>query len=324
VITVVDTVAGRIRRFTELDAAFRRVVGSVPMLARVADVDAHEGPTYFADEDAVYVTTVAYRESPARIKRIRLDESRFPAHGVHVDVLPADVAAPNGMTRDVHGALLVCDHGSLTRPARVCRVDRRTGTTTTVIDAIAGLELNSPNDVTVTPDGSIWFSDPSYGHLQGFRPPPTLRDAVYRVDDAGEITVAAADFDKPNGVAFSPDFATLYVTDSGANQEPGSFHPDRPHELVAFDVVGDGRLTNRRVMDRTPRGFPDGVTTDIDGRVYVCCADGVRVLTPDGRLLGSIDIPGAVNVTFGGHDGNYLFITADTALWVAALDTKGV
>jgi gluconolactonase len=322
VIAVIATVANR--GFTEVDRAYRRVIGSAPILARVANVDAHEGPTYFADENAVYVTTVPTQGSTACIKRILLDETAFPTHAAHADVLPAGVVAPNGMSCDVDGTLLVCDQGSLTQPARVCRVERRTGSTTTVIDAVAGLELNSPNDVTVASDGSTWFTDPSYGHLQGFRPPPALRDAVYRMDATGVVTVAAVDFDKPNGVAFSPDFGTLYVTDSGANQERGSFHPDRPHELIAFDVAGDGHLTNRRIFDRTPRGFPDGVTTDIDGRVYVSCADGVRVLTPEGRLLGSIDLSGAVNCTFGGHDGNYLFITADTALWVAVLDTKGV
>jgi gluconolactonase len=113
------------------------------------------------------------------------------------------------------------------------------------------------------------------------------------------------------------------VTDSGANQEPGSSYRDRPHHVYAYDVLGGCRLSRERVVDVTTPGIPDGITVDEQGRVYVSCATGVRVLSPEGDLLGRINLAGTVNFAFGGRDGNHLFITTDTAVWVAVLDTKG-
>ena len=130
-------------------------------------------------------------------------------------------------------------------------------------------------------------------------------------------------FDKPNGVAFSPDGSVLYVTDSGANHEPGSFEPSRPHRVVALDVDTAGAVRGRRVLADISPGFPDGITTDEEGRVYVSSFSGVQVFTPDGHRLGQIDLPGAVNFTFGGAAGDVLFITTDTAVWAAVLNTRG-
>jgi gluconolactonase len=136
--------------------------------------------------------------------------------------------------------------------------------------------------------------------------------------------VVADGFDKPNGIAFSPDGATLYVTDSGANQAAGSFHPERPHHVLAFDVVAEGRrLGARRLLAVTAPGFPDGLKCDADGRVYVSATSGVLVLSPEGDLLGEILLPGAVNFAFGGPGGHVLFVTTDTAVWAAVLDATG-
>jgi gluconolactonase len=176
----------------------------------------------------------------------------------------------------------------------------------------------------VHPDGSVWFTDPSYGYLQGFRPEPKTGDFVYRLDPGSTTPVVMADsLDKPNGIAFSADGSVVYLADSGANQEPGSFHRDRPHHVYAFEIVDSHRLGRRTQLDVTTPGCPDGVTVDEAGRVYISCAAGVRVVSPRGELLGRINLPGAVNFTFGGRDRNRLFITTDTALWVAVLDTKG-
>jgi gluconolactonase len=169
----------------------------------------------------------------------------------------------------------------------------------------------------------VWFTDPSYGHLQGFRPAPSLPDAVYRLDPrTGRLVVADTGFDKPNGLALSPDGSTLYVADSGTIQGPGPLHPDRPHDVHALAVGHDGIEARRRLAVVEP-GFPDGLKVDDAGRVYVSCASGVQVFSPDGTALGDIMLPGAVNFCFGGAERNVLFITADTAIWAAVLNAKG-
>jgi gluconolactonase len=277
-------------------------------LYKVADVDAHEGPVYVAAEDALYFTSLP--------RHLRVDIRRLDLVTGELRTLLADANMANGMTLAPDGRLLVCEQGTREAPARISAVDRMTGVTETVVDE----QLSSPNDVVVARDGSIWFTDPSYGFLQGFRPPPRQRDAVYRWD--GELTVVAADFDKPNGLAFSPDQRVLYVGDSGANHEPDSFDPSRPHHIRAFDVAGS-RLVNDRLFAVITPGFPDGLKVDEAGRVYASSFSGVQVFDTDGEHLGQIELPGAVNFAFGGAERNVLYITADTAVWAAVLDTKG-
>ncbi|MGY1616756.1 SMP-30/gluconolactonase/LRE family protein [Geodermatophilus sp. SYSU D00691] len=310
--------------FVAADRSFVHVTGAHPLLGRLARCDAHEGPTYLPSQDALYVTTVpSGRPRAASIKRIALDGDRMDLEPDRVTVVPADAVMPNGMTA-WQGRLLVCEQGDMVHPARLSRLDPISGAVTTLVNAAGWVALNSPNDVVVGPDGGIWFTDPSYGHLQGFRPPPLLPDAVHRFDPAtGRVHTVATDLDKPNGLAFSPDGSALYVADSGAEHEPGSWAPERPHHVYAYDVVEGTGLGSRRVVDVTPAGTPDGLAVDEAGRVYVCCPEGVRVLTPDGTLLGRISVPGAVNLSFGGRDRDRLFITADTAVWMAVLNTRG-
>jgi gluconolactonase len=220
------------------------------------------------------------------------------------------------------GRLLVCEQGTPQTRARISAVDRATGAAVTVVDELAGQPLNSPNDVVVASDGAIWFTDPSYGYLQGFRPEPVHGDYVYRLDGS-RLTVAEDSFDKPNGLAFSPDESTLYVGDSGANHEPGTYDPRRPHEITAYDVAAFGGLENGRRFAEISPGFPDGIKVDDAGRVYSSSASGVQVFDPDGALLGEIRVPRAVNFTFGGPDRNVLYITADDAVWAAVLGATG-
>lgn len=301
---------------------FDEVTGDEPTLSRLADVDAHEGPVYFADEDALYFTTLpragADLTPSVQIKRLALDEPH------RASVVVAEANAANGMTADLDGNLIVCEQGSRWAPARVTRLDRVTSDRETLVDQWRGLPLNSPNDVVVAGDGAIWFTDPSYGHLQGFRPQPMVGDYVYRHDPAsGETAVAADGFDKPNGIAFSPDERVLYVTDSGANQEPGTYHVTRPHHIKAFDVSDGRMLTGERLFAVVTPGFPDGLKVDRHGRVYASSFSGVQVFEPDGRLLGEIRLPGAVNFCFGGAERALLLITTDSAVWAAALAAKG-
>jgi gluconolactonase len=261
---------------------------------RLVDTDAHEGPVYVADEDAVYFTTV--RRDRVQIKRLQLD-------GARVTVVRDDANMANGMTVDGDGRLVICEQGTHTTPGAITRMDLVTGEVETVVDTHDGLPLNSPNDVVVSRDGAIWFTDPSYGHLQGFRPKPSLPDQVYRHDPrTGRTTVVASGFDKPNGIALSPDERVLYVTDSG-----------RPHHVMAYDLAG----ASTRVLAVIP-GEPDGLKTDAEGRVYVSAASGVQVLDAGGGLVGEIHLPGAVNFCFGGPRRDVLFITTDDAVWAAS------
>jgi gluconolactonase len=286
--------------FQLYDDAFADVLGPAPRLERVVMTDAHEGPVYAADEHALYFTT---GRPFVAIRRLGLADRS-------ITTLRAATHAANGMAMGRDGRLLVCEQGSMHEPAAITAVDRPTGATETVVDAWHGLPLNSPNDIAVARDGTIWFTDPSYGHLQGFRPPPAVRDRVYRLDPrTRELWVAADGFDKPNGLALSPDESTLYVGDNGA-----------PHRLYTFEVTAGRTLRGRRELARLPAGHPDGVKVDAAGRIYVSAPDGVRVFDPAGRLLGAIRVPFAVNFTFG---AGALYVTCDTAIWAASLAAAG-
>lgn len=225
----------------------------------------------------------------------------------------------NGNTRDREGRLVSCEHGG----RRVIRTEID-GTITTLADRHQGKRLNSPNDVVVKSDGSVWFSDPSYGILsdyEGYKADAeqTSRN-VYRLDPStGELSVMVDDFLQPNGLCFSPDERLLYVADSGASHKP-----DAPRHIRVFDVTDGKRLTNGRVFAHIDKGIPDGMRTDMEGNLWSSAADGVHCFHPDGTLLGKILVPQAVaNLTFGGPRKNRLFITASTSLYAIYTATRG-
>jgi gluconolactonase len=271
-----------------------------PQLTRIVDTDAHEGPVYLPAENALYFTT---SRPEVAIRRLALDSDPTIS-------MVRPTANANGMALGRDGRLIVCEQGSLDRAAAITAVDPATGETETIVDSWGGRPLNSPNDVVVGPDGGIWFTDPSYGYLQGFRPRPALPDQVYRYDPALQtLQVVAAGLDKPNGLAFSPDGLTLYVADNGA-----------PHHLLAFDVVGRARLAGQRVIAVLGPEHPDGVKVDRDGRIYASTPTGIAVLAPTGEQFGELELPGAVNFTFA---GDVLYITADSAIWAATVSAHG-
>jgi gluconolactonase len=226
----------------------------------------------------------------------------------------------NGNTRDVAGRLVTCEHGT----RRVTRTEYD-GRITVLADTFDGKRLNSPNDVVVKSDGSIWFTDPAFGlnDYEGHRAPAELPTSLYRVDGAtGALTVAAADIASPNGLAFSPDESLLYVVQSRAV----------PHRnIVVYDVVDNGRrIENQRVFIDCGPGIPDGIRCDEDGNLWCGWGmaspelDGVMVYSPQGERIGHIQLPErCANLCFGGAARNRLFMAGSQSVYALYVNTRG-
>lgn len=235
-----------------------------------------------------------------------------------VSVFRAPSNNANGNTVDRQGRLVTCEH--LTR--RVTRTEHD-GRVTVIADRFEGRRLNSPNDVVVKSDGSIWFTDPTYGILidyEGDRADSEIGAChVYRVDPSGTVSVVADDYLKPNGLAFSPDEKHLYIADTGVSHDPGG-----PRHIRRHRVGQDGRLSGGEVFATCTAGLFDGFRVDRDGRLWTSAADGVHCLAPDGTLIGKVRIPEFVaNVCFGGPKLNRLFICGTTSLYSVFLAVNG-
>ncbi|MEM7526901.1 MAG: SMP-30/gluconolactonase/LRE family protein [Pseudomonadota bacterium] len=227
----------------------------------------------------------------------------------------------NGNTVDGQGRLVSCEH--LTR--RVTRTEHD-GSITVLAERFDDKRLNSPNDVVVKSDGSIWFTDPSYGIMmdyEGDRADSEIGAChVYRIDgDTGEVTAVATDFVKPNGLAFSADESVLYIADTG-----GTHDPDGPQHIRKFSVTSDGKtLSGGEVFAECSAGFFDGFCLDRDGRIWSSAEDGVHVLNTDGVLIGKVTIPEIVgNLCFGGPKLNRLFIAGTSSLYSIYLNVNGL
>ncbi|HVR36149.1 MAG TPA: SMP-30/gluconolactonase/LRE family protein, partial [Methylomirabilota bacterium] len=199
------------------------------------------------------------------------------------------------------------EHGN-----RRVSLTERDGSVRTVVDSFDGKKLNSPNDVVVMSDGTYWFTDPDYGIRQEQKEQPG--NFVYRFDPRNDTLLPLVkDFDKPNGLCFSPDEKILYVADSG-----------RPRHIRAFDIQHDATLANGRVFCEINAGVPDGIRCDSDGRVWSSAGDGVHIFAPDGSLIGKILVPESpANLCFGGADGRTLFITARNSLYSIPVKVEG-
>ncbi|XSG83287.1 MAG: SMP-30/gluconolactonase/LRE family protein [Methyloligella sp. ZOD6] len=304
---------------------FHRVTGPDFRREVLIETNAHEGPVYIRSEHALYFTTVPEKgPKNIAIKRLKLEGETFPFRpGKLITVqFPSNMA--NGMTLDRQGRLVICEQGFHETPARISRMDRETGKIETVVDEWRGLRFNSPNDVVVRSDGTVWFTDPNYGEIQGFKGKSDIGAYVYRHDpETGDTAVVADSFNKPNGLAFSVDESVLYITDTGANQAPGTYFPELPHHVKAYDVADGRHLRNERLFAVVSPGVPDGIKLDEDGRVYTSSASGVQTFTRDGDLIGEIPSPGVANFTFGGPGNDTLFICCDTLIWQAKLRTRG-
>jgi gluconolactonase len=225
----------------------------------------------------------------------------------------------NGNTRDRQGRLVTCEHGG----RRVTRTEYD-GTISVIAHALEGKLLNSPNDVVVKSDGSIWFTDPPFGLLgyyEGYLAKQELPMNVYRVDgQSGEMTIVEGDVARPNGLCFSPDESVLYLVESGTT----------PRNVYAYDVVGGRKLSNKRKFIDVGPGTPDGMRCDVDGNLWMgwgmgdAALDGVNVYNPDGKLIGRINLPErCANLCFGGTYRNRLFMAAAKSVYALFVNTQG-
>ena len=244
---------------------------------------------------------------------------RFDETSGSVSVFRQPSNNSNGNAVDNQGRLVTCEH--LTR--RVTRTDFD-GTVQVIADRFQGKRFNSPNDVVVKSDGSIWFTDPSYGILHDYEGEYGEEEIggchVYRVDPhSGDVAKVAGDFEKPNGLAFSPDERLLYVADTGA-----SHLENGPRHIRRFSVSDEGTLSGGEVFATCTSGLFDGFRIDRTGRIWASAQDGVHCYDPDGTLIGKIRIPEIVsNLTFGGARRNRLFITATSSLYAVYLTANG-
>ncbi|WP_182084901.1 SMP-30/gluconolactonase/LRE family protein [Aureimonas sp. ME7] len=265
-----------------------------------------EGPVWFGDAGHLLWSDIPNNRMMRFIPNVGTSVFRHEANN------------SNGNTRDREGRLLSCEHG--TRRVTRTEID---GSITVIADRFEGKRLNSPNDLVVKRDGSIWFTDPTYGILSDYEgyaaePEQPVR-GVYRVDGAsGAITRVIDDFLQPNGLAFSPDERFLYVADSGA-----SHSPDHPRHIRRFRVEGE-RLIDDGVHCRIDVGIPDGIRVDTKGHLWSSAADGVHCFAPDGTRLGKIKVPEVVaNLCFGGPKRNRLFIAGTRSLYSIYVNARG-
>jgi gluconolactonase len=295
--------------FEILDERFRRYVRTTARVEKLFEGSRWaEGPAYFAAG-----RYVVWSDIP-NDRMLRWDETTGT-----VGVFRSPAGYTNGNTVDREGRLVSCSHGS----RRVERTEHD-GSITVIADRFDGKRLNSPNDVVVASDGSVWFTDPTYGidsDYEGYRAESEIGAShVYRVDpEVGSCELVGNDFVRPNGLAFSLDESKLYVSDTGMTHVR-----DGPRHIRVFDVGAGGALIGGEVFATCTDGMFDGFRFDEEGRLWAAAGDGVHCYDPDGTLLGKVLVPETVaNVVFGGPRRNRLFICATTSLYAVMLPFAG-
>ncbi len=291
-----------------LDPRFARYLLFNAALERIAEgCRWTEGPVWFGDAGCLLFSDIPND----RILRW--------TSGLGVSVYRQPSQFANGGTRDRQGRLISCLHG-----ARAVVRTEHDGRQTVLADRYGGKRLNSPNDVVVKSDDSIWFTDPHYGiamDYEGERAEEEVPCHVYRLDaQTGQLAVVSDAFDCPNGLCFSPDESLLYVA------ETGRVHQDAQREIRVFAVkdAATGRLGEGRRFYAPSVGVADGFRADEDGNIWTSAGDGVHCVSPAGELLGRIKLPGVVsNVVFGGRHRSRLFICATAEVYALHLHRRG-
>ena len=264
-----------------------------------------EGPVWFGDRRCLIFSDIPNN------RMLQWSEATG-----ETSVFRAPANNANGNSRDRQGRHITCEHET----RRVVRTEPD-GSMTVLADSYLGKRLNAPNDLCAHSDGAIWFTDPGYGiqwEYEGNKATPEIPHAVYRIDPNGTLSKVTDALERPNGICFSPDFARLYIVDSGAAKN-----------IRVFDVR-DNTLSNDRVFIAMKPGGPDGIRCDVDGNVWASASsggdgfDGVHCYAPDGALIGQICLPeGCANLTFGGRKRNRLFMTASQSLYSLYTDARG-
>jgi gluconolactonase len=292
-----------------LDDRFEHLVKGSARLEKLAEgCRWAEGPAYFPAGRYLIWSDIP------NDRMMRFDETSGT-----VSVFRHPAGYSNGNTVDRQGRLVTCEHGN----RRVTRTEHD-GSITVLASHHQGKRFNSPNDVLVKSDGSIWFTDPAYGidsDYEGHKADTEVGAChVYRIDpQTGDIGIAADDFVRPNGIAFSPDETLLYVADTGATHVK-----DGPRHIRVFDVNANGSLSGGKVFATCTQGLFDGFRLDDAGRIWTSAGDGVHCYDPDGTLIGKILVPeGVANVVFGGPKRNRLYICATTSLYAIMLPVNG-
>ena len=295
--------------FEIVDPRFGRfIMGNAPVEKIASGFRWVEGPVWLGDAGCLLFSDIPNNRIMRWIDGVGTSVYREPSN------------FSNGHTRDLEGRLISCEHGA----RRVTRTEHD-GQVTVLVDRYQGKRLNSPNDVVVKSDGSIWFTDPHYGIMtdyEGHRADQELPCHVYRIDPSGgSLDVVSDDFACPNGLCFSPDERFLYVAETGA-----MFDADADQHIRRFEVAGDGRtLKGSEMFYKVDVGCADGFRCDNDGNVWTSAGDGVHCLSPEGELLGRVLIPETVsNVCFGGRAKARLFMTGTTSVYSVFLNRNGV
>jgi gluconolactonase len=291
-----------------IDKRFKGSVGTGAVERVATGFRWAEGPAYFAAGRYLIFSDIPNN----RMMRLLEDDN-------HLSVFRYPSLNSNGNTADPQGRLVTCEHTG----RRITRTEFD-GTITVIADRYNGKRLNSPNDVVVASNGSIWFTDPSYGArgwYEGLHGDlEQEKHNVFRVDPQnGEVKVVVDDFVQPNGICFSPDEKKLYIIDSGISEGPGN-----PAHIRVFDVnIDAGKVSNGKVFaDGFAPGLTDGMRCDVDGNVWCSMGwgdpkeDGVRCFSPSGELLGKIHLPETcANLVFGGVLRNRLYILATSSVY---------
>ncbi|CAG7961365.1 unnamed protein product [Penicillium nalgiovense] len=322
--------------FSAYDRSFLALLGPTPKLEVLL-----ENKTYpFAHEASVYIPTTNdlfmssnYFNDTAGLKTITISKVTLPENGedkpIFSEMLDTTIPMANGGINYVNESILFCGQGNMTATGGLFKLSTNPPyEAELLVGGFYGKEFTSVNDVVVHSDGSIWFTDPIYGYVQGIRPAPRLPNQVYRFDPkTRQIRVVADGFGRPNGISFSPDESVLYITDTAQVNGDGTTDYTKPATIYAFNVTtgnGDTFLTDRRVFAMADTGIPDGIKNDVFGNVYAGCGDGINTWSAGGVLLGKIIVEnGASNFAFG-RNGE-LFIMNENRLLRAQLseDVKG-